>query len=182
MFEQQPSLSVALQIVSRPAKDIPCELLLNGIVGSQQELALEDVKGYYLFKDDPKHATRPFKVDTGAPLTMIKKEDWDFPARRRQIRWLHELGVPPRADGLPGKTYTFGGVGGSSVVVYFGRVCLCFFKAKDPSYPILEVSLIAAFDAQGTLKNTLLGLGGESFKDGGLCVNGKTKTVHLVRI
>jgi hypothetical protein len=183
MFAQQPSLSVVLQIVSHPAKDIPCEMLLDGIGGSRQELALEDVKGYYQFKGDPDYATLPFKVDTGAAVTAIKKSDWALPARRRQIRWLHEPGVPPQADGLPGKTYSLGAVGGGTVKVYFGRVCLCFFKAKDPKDPILDVSLVAAFAAEDdALRNTLLGLGGESFKDGGLCLNGKTKTVHLVRI
>jgi hypothetical protein len=157
-------------------------MLLDGIAGQQQEVSLEDVKGYYNFTGDPPYATRPFLVDTGAAVTVIKKSDWDLPARRRKIRWLHEAGVISQADGLPGKKYRMGGVGGGSVEVYFGRVCLCFFKAKEPTDPILEVNLVAAFAADDNLRNTLLGLGGESFKDGGMCLNGKTRTVHLVRV
>jgi len=181
MFEREPSLSVPLQIVSWPTKSIPLQMLPDD-EGFPQVIALETVRGYYQFSRDPAFATSPFKVDTGAPVTVIKKSDWNVAGRLPQIRWLHEPGVPAQTNGLPGKTYTMGGVGGGTVDVYFARVCLRFFKASRPEDPILDVDLVAALDAEGKLNNTLLGLGGGAFQDGGLCLNGQTRTVHLVRI
>jgi hypothetical protein len=180
IFGKVPSLSVTLQIVPIPT-DIPSQMLLDGNKQSLQPVVLETVKGYYQLSGDSPWATMPFKVDTGAAVTVVKKSDWNMPARRRLIRWLHEPNVVAKPDGLPGKTYRMSGVGGGGVEVYFGRVCLCFFKASQPNNPILNLCLVAAFDAEGKLNNTLLGLGGESFKNGGLALDGQTRTVHLVR-
>ena len=105
IFGKEPSVSVALQIVSQRVRNIPREMLLDGVPGSLQRVALEVVKGYYQFTGDPPYATKPFKVDTGAAITAIKKSDWDHAARRAQIRWLHEPGVVPRPDRLPGKSH-----------------------------------------------------------------------------
>jgi hypothetical protein len=182
MFRKQPSISVPLQIVPCPTKDIPTEMLLHGNGASPQAVELETVRGYYQFTDDPPWATKPFKVDTGAAITVIKRSDWDSEPHRRHIRWLHERGVEAKPNELPSKRYRMGGVGGGTVQVYFGQVCLRFFKASLPEPPVIEVRFVAAFDAEGKLNNTLLGLGGESFREGGLCLDGTTRTAHLVRL
>lgn len=106
--------------------------------------------GYYQLSGDLPYVTMPFIVDTGAAVTVLKKSDWDIPARRSQIRWLHEPGVPARLDGLPDKTYKLGGIGGGAVDVYFGCVCLCFFKVSQPGNPVLNARLVLsqAFSAR----------------------------------
>jgi hypothetical protein len=180
MFQGQPSKLVEFRIALRPVKDVP--QVLFDASNSPHRISLEEVMGIGQFSADPVQNTFEIKIDTGAVITVIAPDVWKVPSRFKQIKWLHEPGVDALSTGQPAIDYSFRGVGGSSIRVILGRVRLRCFPVKAASSSAIENEITAAFELYGKCKCSLLGLGGQAFQGGGLCLNGNTSTVHLLRI
>lgn len=118
---------------------------------------------------------RPFKVDTGAIVTVFPLNFWKNQPIQQQIRWLHrhnEFPNDPHAE--PHAPISLAGVTGSGKY-FIGRIRL---KIVSPDRnPALESGNIirevtAAFSCNLEKKESgLLGLGGGAFERGGLCID-----------
>lgn len=125
----------------------------------------------------------PCKIDTGASKTVIPQSCWEQFKDRLDIDFSHTENL--FSSGVPMLAHRV-----KLAVMVSGKDSICpidlgqceLFLAYDRQRALVHNSSI---DGSGTqaqeLKVVLLGLGGGSMDNGGLCIDWKEKTAYLVR-